>query len=126
LFTQPVLRCSTGPSVEPSRNRAVIRAGAALGTGMVSGICVPFPGRTGPRSHVGLRAIVPTLADFPAPRIGGAGVGEQCRRAHGRSAVHHHLAVDCLVAKPGDGAAARRCLKTGSQALLQRGSPLRT
>jgi hypothetical protein len=105
------LECSTGPSVESSRNRAVIWAGVALGTGIGSGICVPFPGRTDPRSHVGLRRHRSTLADCSAARIGGAGVGEQCRRAHGRSVVRHHLAVDCLVAKPGDGAAARRCLR---------------
>jgi hypothetical protein len=30
LFTQPLLKCSTAPSLEPSRNRAMIRAGAAL------------------------------------------------------------------------------------------------
>src|SRR6266568_1275671 len=56
LFTQPVLRCSTEPSVEPSRNRLVIQAGAPRwGQGMVSDIGVPFPGRTGPRSQVELR-----------------------------------------------------------------------
>jgi hypothetical protein len=40
LFTQPVLRCSTEPSAEPSRNRLVIRAGAphrGQGWGRASG-----------------------------------------------------------------------------------------
>jgi hypothetical protein len=59
------LECSTGPSVESSRNRAVIWAGVALGTGIGSGICVPFPGRTArdPMSSCG--AIVPRWLTSP-------------------------------------------------------------
>jgi hypothetical protein len=101
LFTQPVLRCSTGPSVEPSRNRAVIQAGVPhWGQGWCRAFAsLSWVGRArDPMSGCG--AVVVVLADVSAARIGRAGVGEQCRRAHGRSAVRHHLTMDCLVTKP--------------------------
>lgn len=57
LLTQPVFRCSTGPPVEPSRNRSVIRAGAPhWGHGMVSDMSIPFLGSDNPAISSGAAA----------------------------------------------------------------------
>src|SRR5919199_209423 len=69
LFTQPVLRCSTGPAVPPSVNRSVMRAGAphcgqAMGSSMTRLLvredadAHDYPGPAGGR-HRGMLGVPP-------------------------------------------------------------------
>src|SRR6266568_3266682 len=70
---------------------------------------------------------VPHLLCVLPPAAPCAGVGEQCRRAHGRSAVRHHR--PWTASWPSPETARQRAgalrFRTGSRALLQYGSPLR-